>query len=281
MRRVFGLGLTSMAGALAAASLLVSAGWAEPAAQPAPDAVTVEWFGWSHFRFTSPNGKVILTNPFVQNPDSPIGVDDIGAADLILVPDGHGDEVGSTVEIAQKTGAQVIASGGLNSWLIERGVPQAQVPLRFAQPGTRFVKDGITVRLVESVHGSELSPPTAAVPYGGVASGFFITFENGWTVYFAGSSPLMAEQALWAQLYKPHMAILHMGGDHDPLDLAMQVKLLQTENPNLNTVLPHHNRVNPPPGQTTVAEVQAAIDAMGLGMRLNQPPLGQPVSYSS
>jgi L-ascorbate metabolism protein UlaG (beta-lactamase superfamily) len=265
--------LVSFSAALAALN-------APPAAAAQPGTVTMEWFGWSHFRFTSPSGKVILTNPFVQNPDSPVKVDDIAQADLILVPDGHADEVGSTVEIAQKTGARVVASGGLNSWLMEQGVPQAQVPNRFAQPGTRFKMDGITVRLVESVHGSELPRPTSAVPYGGVASGFFITFENGYTVYFAGSTAAMSEQALWAQMYQPDMAILHMGADHEPLDFAMQVKLLQTDNPNLSAVFPHHHRVVPTPGQTNLAEVQSAIDAMGLGVGVTEPVLGQVYEFT-
>ena len=55
---------------------------------------------------------------------------------------------------------------------------------------------------------------------------------------------------MWAQLYKPDLAILHMGGDHDPIDFAEQVKMLKTENPNLKTIVPHHNRVTPPAGQT-------------------------------
>ena len=35
-----------------------------------------EYFSWSIFRLTSPNGQVILTNPFVTNPDSPAKVED-------------------------------------------------------------------------------------------------------------------------------------------------------------------------------------------------------------
>jgi L-ascorbate metabolism protein UlaG (beta-lactamase superfamily) len=273
-------GLLVLAGLVALAIVTVGVGSAAPAAQPSNGRVTIEWFGWSHYRFTSPTGKVVLTNPFTSNPDSPIKAEDVDKADLIVVADGHGDEVGSTVQIANQTGATVLAPGGVNSWLIEQGIPRAQVPKQFFQPGDRYLGvQGITVRSVESVHGSELSPPTAAVPYGGVAAGYFITFENGWTAYFSGSSAAMAEQGLWAQMYKPNLAILHMGGDHEPIDFAEQVKLLKTDNPNLSTVFPHHNRVSPPAGATTVADVQAAIDAMGVDMKVTQPPLGQAVTF--
>jgi len=46
---------------------------AAPAAAQAPSGpVKMEWLSWSIFRFTSPTGKVVLTNPFVMNPDSPV-----------------------------------------------------------------------------------------------------------------------------------------------------------------------------------------------------------------
>ncbi len=281
LRSPLGHAVLLLFGLAALAVLFVSAGSAAPAAQTATGGtVGVEWFGWSHYRFTSPTGKVILTNPFTSNPDSPIKPEDIEKADLIVVADGHGDEVGSTVQIANLTGATVLAPGGVNSWLVEQGIPRAQVPKTFFQPGDRFTGlEGITVRSVESVHGSELSPPTASVPYGGVAAGYFITFENGWTVYFSGSSAATAEQGMWATMYKPNLAILHMGADHEPIDFAEQVKMLKTDNPNLTTVFPHHNRVTPPAGQTTVADVQAAIDAMGVDQKVTQPPLAQMVSF--
>src|SRR3972149_10008273 len=71
--------------------------------------VKMEWLSWSHFRFTSPAGKIVLTNPWVTNPDSPVKLDDIKQADLILVADGHRDEIGETPEIAIKTGARIVA----------------------------------------------------------------------------------------------------------------------------------------------------------------------------
>src|ERR1051326_5526944 len=119
LRRPLGLTLLLTSGLAASAVIFGSTTAAAPAAQSG-GTVKVEWFGWSHYRFTSPTGKVVLTNPFTSNPDSPIKPADIPKADLIVVADGHGDEVGSTVEIAQNTGATVLAPGGVNQWLIER-----------------------------------------------------------------------------------------------------------------------------------------------------------------
>jgi L-ascorbate metabolism protein UlaG (beta-lactamase superfamily) len=241
--------------------------------------VSMEWLGWSHFRFTTPGGKTILTNPFVANPDSPVRLEDMTRADLILVPNGHGDEVGQSVQIAQQTGARILTGGfELGGWFIEQGVPAAQVVR--GNPGGRFVTEGITVRIVNSVHGSGLPAPTAAVPYGGPAAGFVITFENGYTVYFAGSTAATQDQALWAQMYQPDAAILVLGGGAEPKDFAMQVSLLTTGNPNLKVVIPHHHRAVQQPGQTTIAEAQAAVTAMGLPFEVAAPAVGQLFTFS-
>ena len=55
--------------------------------------VKLEWLSWSIFRLTSPNGKVVLTDPFVANPDSPVKAAEIEKADIILVADGHPDQL--------------------------------------------------------------------------------------------------------------------------------------------------------------------------------------------
>src|SRR4051812_37117131 len=191
------MGLTRRGARLAlfALAALLAIGISIAAPSPTPvlsqeNAPTLEWFGWSNFRLTAPNGKVVFINPFINgNPDAAIGVDDIAKADLILAADGHGDEIGSTMDIAMKTGAMVIAPAGVNGWFIEKGLPAAQVPQRFSLPGNVYKMDGVTVRVVNSIHSSELPQPTAANPYGGVAAGFIVTFDaTGYTIYFSGSS---------------------------------------------------------------------------------------------
>lgn len=244
-----------------------------PTAYAQAPSVKMEWFGWSFFRFTSPNGKVILTNPFITgNPDAAVKLDEITKADLILVPNGHGDEIGDTVAIAKATGARVVTPFELGVWFIGRGVPEAQVMRR--SPGARFVWEGITVRVVGSVHGSGSGRDAAferAPIYGGPAAGFMITFENGWTVYFPGSSSATQDMALWGSTYKPDAMIFIMHPNQEPQDIGLAIKLVTTGNPNLKTLWPHHHRVTPPPGAVTVADVRAVLDSMGINIPiLNQ-----------
>ncbi len=242
-------------------------GWVASApAQTGP--VKMEWLSWSIFRFTSPTGKVVLTNPFVANPDSPVKVDDFPKVDVILVADGHGDEVGSTDEIAIKTGAKIVST--FEMWRVyfqPRGVPEAQ--MHRSNPGDWLRLDGLTIRNVNSVHGSG----TPDKLYGGQAMGFMIQFENGLTVYFAGSTALTMDMQLWGSLYKPDVAILPLSGNQDPKDIVHMVRLLRTENPNLKTVIPHHHRLQPPLGAITPAAMEAALKDAGLPVTVLNPDL--------
>jgi len=256
--------------ALAAVLVIAVLPAATPASAQAGD-VTLEWFGWSHFRLTSPNGKVILLNPFLTNPDSTMSLNDLSNVDLILPADGHPDETGQTPEIAIKTGAKVFAPFELGTYLQgpAKGVPAAQVVR--AGPGARMVMDGITIRMVESVHGSGFgSTPEGATLYGGPAVGFYITFENGYTIYFTGSSAATMDQAMWASNYKPDAMIFHMDAGHDPTDVANSIRLTGTDNPNLKTLFPHHDRVQVPAGGTTIAEVQSALGTMGISTPITE-----------
>lgn len=241
-----------------------------PAAPAQSGPVKLEWITWSFFRFTTPGGKVILTNPFITgNPDAAAGIklEEVGKADLILVTDAHRDEVGDAVAIAKATGAKIVTPAfEMGNLLTAWGVPEAQVMRR--NPGGRFAWEGITIRVVGSVHGSGGRDPTGDYKpvYGGVAGGFVVTFENGYTVYFMGSSAATQDMALWAEAYKPDAMIFLMHPSGEPLDAGMAVKLVAGKSPNLKMLLPHHHRVSPPPGALTVAEMRKTLDSMGVSI---------------
>ncbi|MGQ0546716.1 MAG: MBL fold metallo-hydrolase [Betaproteobacteria bacterium] len=244
----------------------------------------LEWVTWSFFRFTTPGGKVILTNPFITgNPDAAAGIklEDIAKADLILFTDAHRDELGDTVEIAKRTGARVVTPAfEAGSLLIAWGVPEAQVMRR--NPGARFAWEGITIRVVGAVHGSGARDPAGDYKpiYGGVAAGFVVTFENGYTVYFMGSSAATQDMALWAEAYKPDAMIFLMAPNSEPLDAAMAVKLVAGKSPKLKTLLPHHHRVTPPPGALSAADMRKALDAMGVNIPITMLAPKQSIELS-
>ena len=98
---------------------------------------------------TSPSGKVVLINPFVTNPDSPVKVEDFPKVDIIVVADGHQDEVGSAAEIALATHAKVITSFEMYSvWFEPRKVALEQIVR--SSPGDWTKDSGITIRNIGS-----------------------------------------------------------------------------------------------------------------------------------
>ncbi|MFQ5850150.1 MAG: MBL fold metallo-hydrolase [Candidatus Binatia bacterium] len=235
-------------------------------AQSSGGDVKLEWLTWSFFRITSPAGKVILTNPWLTNPDSQTKLEEIDKADVILVPTGHRDELGETVEVAKKTGAKVVTT-----WEMARGSLKGKIPDKQfirTQPGSVVNVDGIKIRVVGAIHGSGVSDMGYA--YGGPALGFLITFENGYTLYFSGSTDITMDMQLWGSLFKPDAAIIYYSRSLDPVDVAHMIRLLSTDNPNLKTVIPHHHRLKPPPGKTP-QDLGKAMEALGLQAKLLNP----------
>ncbi|MBI2985822.1 MAG: MBL fold metallo-hydrolase [Deltaproteobacteria bacterium] len=238
----------------------------------------MEWLSHSHFRFTSPNGKVVLTNPHLDAADNKTKLEELTKVDVIVVADGHRDEIGKAPEIAAKTGASIVAPRELAVGYLAKFAKVPEKQLVLAGIGDRFNFDGITVRVVHSIHGSGVPEPTA--PYGGNAAGFIITFENGYTVYFTGSTAIHSDMALYASLYKPDMAIIILSGNRDPKDAAHMVRLFMTDNPNLKTVLPHHHRVKPAKGAASPEAMEAEIKKLGLPVTFLNPELGEAYSFT-
>jgi L-ascorbate metabolism protein UlaG (beta-lactamase superfamily) len=225
---------------------------------------------------------VVVLNPRVTgNPDAPINLNEAMAlrTDIILPAAGHGDDQGNTIEIAGATGARVVTPAfELSTYYAEMGIPRPQ--LSFTSPGEVYRHEGITVQVLNAVHGSRVNPPSESVYYGGPSGSFMITFENGYTVYFSGSSAATLDMGMWAEMYQPHAAIVHQSPLHEPRDSSMIVKLLTTNNPNLRTVLPHHHLARTAPGTFGPADLRAAIQQLGINVTFIEPEIGRPYTLS-
>lgn len=273
-------------GVLFSVALVVGASFVPTAgaANEAEGEVTLEWLGWNAWRVTSPTGKVLLLNPFITNPASPVTLETLGPVDLILVTNGHGDEVGQTIDIALQTGATIVPSGwDFGRWFIGAGVPRAQVIQR--SPGERYQHEGITIRLVQGIHGTAINAPpgpllesTPPATNADITSAFYVTFENGWTLYYGGSGAASLDMTWQAGLYQPHAAIVHLSSSKEPLDFAMAVKFLSDENANLSAVLPGH--LLPREVESNVAGAQAALDALQVGLTVTAPAVGERYRFS-
>ena len=112
--------------------------------------IQLTWFGHSAFRATSPTGKVLLFDPWLDNPKAPPGAKEISPVDLILISHGHSDHIGNAVEIAKRTQVTVLAIHEVSLYLKSSGVTNVQG----MNKGGTVTVDGISVTMVDAKHSS-------------------------------------------------------------------------------------------------------------------------------
>ena len=187
-------------------------------------ALAITWFGHSTFVITTPGGKRIVTDPWLEgNPMCPPGMKSIRQADLILVSHGHSDHTGDVVAVARATGAPIVAIYELALWLERKGLTNVQ---GMGIGGTLAVA-GLQVSMVPAVHTSSTVENDANV-YLGVPVGFVVRMEDGRALYFAGDTAVFGDMKLIAEMHAPQIAFLPIG-DHftmGPEGAAIAARLL-------------------------------------------------------
>ncbi|MGB9698914.1 MAG: metal-dependent hydrolase [Thermodesulfobacteriota bacterium] len=187
--------------------------------------VQITFFGHAAFKLISPQGVVVLIDPFLKNnPKTPAAMKEVEKADLILITHGHGDHLGDTISIAQKTNATVIGIAELAGYIGKKGVKNI---VRMNKGGSYSFK-GIRVTMVNAQHSSSTTEGDQVI-YTGEPVGFIIRFENGFTVYHAGDTAVMSDMKILGDIYKPDLALLPIGSHFtmDPREAAYACKLLR------------------------------------------------------
>ncbi|MBO0781428.1 MAG: metal-dependent hydrolase [Ktedonobacteraceae bacterium] len=191
----------------------------------------ITWFGHATFKITSPQGKVILIDPWLtDNPSCPPELKRVDKVDLLLVTHGHFDHTGDLLAVAKQHQPTTVAVMELAGWLGSKGVKTA-IDLNI---GGSETFEGITVSATQALHTSSLPGENV---YVGVPIGFVIRLENGLTIYHAGDTTVFSDMQLIRELYAPDIAVLPIG-DHytmGPKAAALAVRLL-----GVKQVIPMH-----------------------------------------
>ncbi len=184
------------------------------------------WYGHAAWRVQVDDVAVLIDPFFEGNPKATATAADV-AADYIVVTHGHGDHIGNTVEIAQRTGATVIANAEIANWLRAQGLKNVHAQ----HIGGGFQYPFGYLKLTIAMHGSSLPDGT----YGGMPAGVLIT-GGGHTVYHAGDTGLFASMELIGD-EGIDVAILPIGDNYTmgPDDALRAVKLLRPR-----VVIPMH-----------------------------------------
>ena len=188
--------------------------------------IQLTWLGHAAFRFDTPSGKRVYVDPFLDgNPKCPENEKQPERVDLILLTHGHGDHVGSTVELARAFSPRVIAPVEIRDWLeMEHGIEGGAG--NDPNKGGTVDADGIRVTLTNAHHSSSSDEGR----YLGEPVGLVVDPEGGTKLYFAGDTCVFGDMQLIRRLYEPDVAILPIG-DHftmGPREAALALEFLGT-----------------------------------------------------
>lgn len=186
--------------------------------------LAITWHGHSTFVITTPGGKRIVTDPFLEdNPVCPAAMKKITAADLVLVSHGHSDHTSDVVAVSRATSAPVVAVYELALWLERKGLQHIH---GMGIGGTISVA-GLDVSMVPAVHTSSVVENDTNV-YLGEPAGFVVRMEDGQAFYFAGDTAVFGDMRLIAEMHAPQIAFLPIG-DHftmGPAAAALAARML-------------------------------------------------------
>jgi L-ascorbate metabolism protein UlaG (beta-lactamase superfamily) len=194
---------------------------------------SLTWLGHSVVLIVTPKGTTILIDPFLEhNPSYPKDYKLPEKIDLILATHGHFDHIADVVPTAKKTGATVVGMYELVSWFQSKGVEKT-IGMNL---GGSYTHGDVTLTMVEAKHSSGIQDGDKVV-YGGAPAGFILTIENGPVLLHAGDTTVFSDMKLIAELYKPEIGMLPIGGHFTmgPREAAVAAKYLS-----LKTVLPLH-----------------------------------------
>jgi len=183
----------------------------------------VTYLGHASFKIEE-DGKIVYVDPWLTGPTSPIAVDDVDKADIVLVTHDHGDHgYAEALGICKNTGATFVAINELAHKAGSQGVEN----IHTLNIGGSVNIGGVVVTLVQAFHSSGVGAPT----------GFIVRFPSS-SFYHAGDTGVFSSMQILGELYGPLDVALLPIGSYFVMDIhqaALATKLLKPRN-----VIPMH-----------------------------------------
>jgi len=176
--------------------------------------IKIVWLGHASFKITSPSGKVMLIDPWLEaNPSCPAELKNLDnlaeKVDILLYTHGHLDHFmpEEMKAICMKFNPEILAIYEL-ALDIQNLVP---CKVHMANIGGTVNVKGIPITLVQTTHSSSYIKDQKNI-YSGSCVGFIIEFENGFKIYHSSDTGLFSDMKfVIGEYYEPDLAILPIG----------------------------------------------------------------------
>jgi len=184
------------------------------------------WYGHAALGLETGGYRLIVDPYLSESPVATLKPESVDV-DYILVSHGHGDHLGDTVAIAQRTGATVICNAEISGWLKKKVV---KTHAQHLGGGYRYPFGYLKFTL--AIHGSGLPDGS----YGGNPAGFLLTTNDNKKIYMACDTGLFGDMRLIGE-EGLDLAVLPIGDNFTmgPDDALRAIKLLQPKH-----VIPIH-----------------------------------------
>jgi L-ascorbate metabolism protein UlaG (beta-lactamase superfamily) len=206
----------------------------------------IRFLGHACFELTDGDTRVLIDPFLTGNPKAAVGAGDVDPTHIFLTH-GHSDHIGDTVDIAKRTGAQVVAIVELAGELGESGVENVSDP----NIGGTVRFDDLSVRLTPAWHTSTTPNGTVNTPAG------LVIGIGGKVVYHLGDTGLFSDLALPGRRDDIDVALMCIGGHYtmDRYDAVQAAEMVGAKR-----VIPcHYNTF--PPIETDAQEFKREVEA--------------------
>jgi L-ascorbate metabolism protein UlaG (beta-lactamase superfamily) len=190
----------------------------------------LDFHGHSTFTLTTDEGLRVVIDPFFDDsPVSDVKTDEIEELDFILCTHGHFDHFADAIPLAKKTGATLISTFEIVSFVQTKGVEKAH-PLHI---GGGFTFPFGYVKMTPALHGGQVAGDDEGA-FTTVPGGFLINLAGG-RLYHAGDTALLTDMKLLEG--QVDVALLPIGDNFTmgPDDAVKAVEFIQPK-----VVIPIH-----------------------------------------